>query len=89
MRLSYITLKHSIYSKDQNGRILAEVTFPEREPGIFSIDGTYVAEDLLGQGIEEELMDLAVKQIRSQHGKKIEATAPYARSWLKERRLID
>lgn len=87
VKLDYITLNHSIYSKDANGRILAEVTFPEKEPGVFCIDGTYVCEDLLAHGVEEDLMDRAVQKIREQHGK-ITATAPYAKKYLHERHLI-
>lgn len=81
--MDYIRLPHSIKSKDENGRILAEITFPEHEPGIYTIDHTYVSDSLRGQGTAGELVQMAVDQIREQGGK-VRATCPYAGSWLKK-----
>ena len=50
--MEYIKLPHSIKSKDENGKILAEITFPENEPGIFTIDHTYVSDQIREQGGE-------------------------------------
>jgi predicted GNAT family acetyltransferase len=81
--MEYIRLPHSIKSKDENGRILAEITFPELEPGIYTIDHTYVNDDLRGQGIAAELVQMAVDQIREQGGK-VRATCSYASVWLEQ-----
>lgn len=81
--MDYIKLPHNIYSKDENGRILAEITFPEKEPGVYNIDHTYVDESQRGQGIASKLVEMAVEQIRAQGGK-ITADCPYASKWLRE-----
>jgi predicted GNAT family acetyltransferase len=82
-RMDYIKLPHSIKSKDENGRILAEITFPEEKPGEYNIDHTYVCDDLRGQGVADELVKMAVEQIRGQGGK-VRATCSYASDWLRK-----
>lgn len=82
--MEYIKLPHSIKSKDENGRVLAEITFPEHEPGIYTIDHTYVSDTLRGQGVASDLVQMAVDQIREQGGE-VRATCSYAASWLKNR----
>ena len=77
--MEYIRLPHSIKRKDDNGKILAEITFPEIEPGVYNIDHTYVSDELRGEGIAGELVQMAVDQIREQGGK-VRATCSYASS---------
>ena len=79
--MDYIRLPHSIKSKDENGKILAEITFPELEPGIYTIDHTYVSDELRSQGIAGKLVEMAVDQIREQGGQ-VRATCSYASVWL-------
>ena len=79
----YIRLPHSIKQKDENGKILAEITFPEYEQGVYTIDHTYLNDDLRGQGVASELVQMAVDQIREQGGT-VRATCSYASKWLKE-----
>ena len=81
--MEYTSLPHSIKSKAENGKILAEITFPETAPGIYTIDHTYVSEALAGQGIAGKLVEMAVGQIRKQGGE-VRATCPYAAVWLKK-----
>lgn len=81
--MEYIRLPHSIKRKDDNGRILAEITFPENEPGVYTIDHTYVSDDLRGQGIADKLVRMAVDQIHEQGGE-VRATCSYASVWLKK-----
>lgn len=85
--MDYIQLPHSIYSKDENGRILAEIRFPETSPGVFNIESTYVAEEYIGSEIPGELVDMAVASIRARHGK-ITADCPFASKYLRERHII-
>lgn len=80
--MDYIILSHSIYKKDENGRILAEITFPEHEKGIFTIERTYVCDDLRGQNVQEELVKMAISRIEEQGGR-VEATCPYASGWIR------
>lgn len=86
MKSDYIILNHSIYSKDENGRILSEVLFPEKNPGEFTIERIYVCEDLFGQGIESELMQMAQDKIRAQHGRMIPGCG-YAKKWMNEHHI--
>lgn len=81
----YIVLPHSIYKKDENGRILSEITFPEKEPGRYEIERTYVSETLFGSGEAEKLVKMAVRQIRAAGGS-VSASCPFARKYLKEHR---
>lgn len=84
--MKLIVLKHSIYSRDENGRILAEITFPEKEPGIFTIDRIYVAEEYIGSPIPDRLIAAALDQIRREGGKAA-ADDPYARKYFHEHHL--
>ena len=79
----YIVLPHSIYKKDENGRILSEITFPEKEPGRYEIERTYVSEVLFGSGESEKLVEMAVRQIKDAGGS-VSASCPFARKYLKE-----
>lgn len=79
--MEYTRLPHSIKCKNEHGKILAEITFPENEPGVYTIDHTYVSEELRGQGVADELVRMAVDQIRDQGGH-VRATCSYASGWL-------
>ena len=81
--MDYIKLPHSIKHKDENGRILAEITFPETAPGVYTINHTYVSDELRGQGVAGDLVQMAVDQIREQGGE-VRATCSYAAGWLKK-----
>ena len=89
--MEYITEKNRIYSKDSDGSIIAEVTFPEVECGIYNINHTCVNTSftasycsdtsLRGKGVAGKLVELAIKQIKAQGGK-ITASCSYAQSWI-------
>ena len=84
--MEFISLPHSIYSKDPNGRILAEITFPEHAAGQYCIERTYTAEEYIGTDLPGELVEMAVRQIRSAGGK-VTAECPFASKYLKDHRL--
>lgn len=76
-------LPHSIKSKDEYGRILGEIVFPEKTgEGHYTIESTYVAEEYLGTDLGDRLVREAVKQIHEQGGVVEEAECPFARKWL-------
>lgn len=79
--MEYTSLPHSIKCKNEDGKILAEITFPETEPGIYTIDHTYVGDELRGQGMAGKLVQMAVDQIHEQGGQ-VRATCSYASGWL-------
>ena len=78
--------KCRFYMEDENGKLIAEVTFPETEPGVFTIDHTFVDSSLRGQGIASKLVQAAVDTIHCQGGK-VKATCPYAENWLSTRNI--
>lgn len=78
--MNMITEDSRIYAKDENGRIVAEITFPAKD-GVATIDHTFVDESLRGKGIASQLVKAAVAQILAD-GNKIAATCSYAVKWL-------
>lgn len=66
-----------------DGKVLAEVTFPQVEPGIVEIDHTFVDESLRGQGVAGELLARAASTIAAS-GFIARPTCSYAVSWFKK-----
>ena len=75
--MDFIKEPNRIYAKDEN----AEVTFPESEEGVCTIDHTFVDDSLRGHSVASKLVEAAVSQIKEQ-GKKVNATCTYAQAWL-------
>ncbi len=84
--MNLTVLAHSLYVKDDNGRILGEVTFPESAPGVYSIESVYVNDRYIGTEIPGRLMEAALDQIRRQGGRP-EAGCPYARRYFADHRM--
>ena len=80
----FLTEQNRIYMEDAQGRIVAEITFPEILPGVYNIDHTFVDNSLRGQGIASKLVQAAVDEIRRRGGE-VQATCSYAVKWLSER----
>jgi len=78
--MNYINEQGRIYAKDESGKVIAEITFPA-ENGVATIDHTFVDSSLRGQGIADQLMQMAVDKILTD-GNKLAATCPYAVVWL-------
>lgn len=68
-----------IFAQDQTGKLLAEVTFPERE-GTALINHTFVDPSLRGQGVAEQLLEALANRLRRE-GRKARATCSYAVHW--------
>lgn len=81
--MEFIHEKNRIYMKNDAGETIAEITFPETAPGVFTIDHTIVDSSLQGQGIAGKLVQAAVDEIKSRGGK-VEATCSYAVKWLEK-----
>lgn len=75
--------QHRIFAVNESGAVIAEITFPEREKGIYVIDHTFVDESLRGQGVAKVLVEMAIDQIKEQKGK-VEATCSYAQHYLEK-----
>ena len=76
---------YRIYGMDENGKVLAEITFPRTEPGVYTIEHTAVDTSLQGQGIAGKLIRSAVEDIKSRGGE-VRATCSYAVRWLEKHR---
>ena len=81
--MKFIHEPNRIYGKDESGKVVAEITFPRTEPGVYTIDHTIVDSSLQGQGIAGKLVQAAVEDIRSQGGE-VRATCSYAVKWLQK-----
>lgn len=81
--MEFIKEKERIYCLDTNGKIIAEITFPEVEIGVFEINHTFVDESLRGKGIAKELVKMALQEIKDKNGE-VRATCSYAKEILKK-----
>ena len=68
-----------IFATDETGKLLAEVTFPERE-GIAVINHTFVDGSLRGRGVAGQLLRVVARTLR-QDGRKAKVTCSYAVHW--------
>ncbi len=68
---------------EDQGKVLAEVFFPEEGENRVNICHTFVDESLRGQGIAGQLLERAAKQLRSQ-GKQAVPTCSYAVLWFEK-----
>lgn len=82
-RMEFIHEPNRIYGTDENGKVLAEITFPETEPGVYTIDHTIVDGSLRGQGVAGKLVQAAVDDIKAKGGE-VRATCSYAVGWLEK-----
>lgn len=79
--MEFIKETNRIFATNDEGNVVAEVTFPETVEGACTIDHTEVDESLRGQGIAGKLVEAAVAQIKAQN-KKVLATCSYAKKWI-------
>lgn len=82
--MEFIKEEGKIYCKDNNGKIIAEITYKDMKDGTYNINHTFVDESLRGQGIAQKLVEEAIKQIKNKNGK-ITATCTYAKSYLEKK----
>ena len=71
---------YCIYAEDENGQLLAEITYPPLDAETVNINHTYVHPSLRGRGIADALMRAAIDDIRSRNFKTM-ATCSYAKKW--------
>lgn len=72
-----------VYALNEEGKLVAEITFPMTAPGVYTIDHTFVDPSLRGQGMADKLVRAALEQIRKNGGTPA-ATCTYAVSWLEK-----
>ncbi|MFQ7106763.1 MAG: GNAT family N-acetyltransferase [Neglectibacter timonensis] len=71
-----------IYAVGEDGKLLAEVTFPEKD-GIAQINHTFVDESLRGQGVAGKLLEEVSQRLRKE-GKKAVPICSYAVKWFEK-----
>lgn len=69
--MDFIKEEDRVYCVNENNKLIAEISFPEIENGIFDINHTFVDESLRGQGIGKKLVEMAVKEIEAKNGKMV------------------
>ncbi len=75
--------KNQIAYLNADGKLLAEVTFPDTDAHTVNIDHTFVDDSLRGQGVAGQLMKAAADHLRSQD-KKASLTCSYAVKWFEK-----
>lgn len=80
MDLTLLHENHRIFSIGEDGRIVAEITFPTVFENVVDIDHTFVDPSLRGQGVADLLMRAAVADIRAK-GLSARTSCPYAEKW--------
>ena len=71
-----------IHSEDENGNLVSEVTFNEKNRGEVNINHVYVIPKLRGAGVASNTMEVMVKYLKDEK-LKATATCSYANMWLK------
>lgn len=65
---------------EENGKLLAEVTFPAIAKGVVDINHTFVDESLRGQGVAGKLIQTAMEELRKTN-RKAKCSCSYAKTW--------
>ncbi len=71
---------HAVLYTNQEGDVLAEVTFPEVEQGVVDINHTFVDESLRGRGIASQLLEQTAREL-DETGRKARLSCSYAIEW--------
>ena len=82
--MEYIIEQNRIYAKSKDGKVVAEIDFEKVDENTYNIYHTFVDESLRGQGIANELVTRAYKEITEVRKAKVTATCSYASKWLEK-----
>lgn len=74
--MEFIKGDHRFYQEDDDGKLLAEITWKPISDKVVEVDHTYVDESLRGQGLAEELVDRLVVEMKVD-GKMMVPVCPY------------
>lgn len=75
--------QNRIFALDNDGELIAEITFPDVSDGIVEINHTFVDESLRGQGVASKLITEAYKEIKKQDKRAI-LSCSYAVKWFEK-----
>lgn len=82
--MEFIHEHNRIYLEDTNGKVIAEVTFPQVRVDVVNIKHTFVDESLRGKGIAGKLMEELADLLRKD-GLKAIVTCSYAVAWFQKK----
>ena len=83
--MDFITKNEKIVCLE-NGKEVAEITFPEIEKGVFDINHTFVDESMQGRGLAAQLVRRAINEINLRGGE-IKTSCSYARKYIEKNGL--
>jgi predicted GNAT family acetyltransferase len=86
--MEFIKEANRIYLENENGEMIAEVTFPSVSGTVVNINHTYVDGSLRGQGIAAKLMEEVVKELNVSNRKAV-PTCSYAVMWFDKNKQYD
>lgn len=72
--------ENRVFAEDENGNLIAEITFPAVYEGLVDIDHTFVDASLRGQGVADQLVRTAIECIKN-NGRRATASCSYAVRW--------
>ncbi len=72
-----------IFSENEQGQLLAEITFPPVDNDTVCINHTFVSPSLRGQGVAQQLMEQMAAYLQQHHQKAI-ITCPFASQWFRK-----
>lgn len=72
-----------IFLENEEGKTIAEVTFPEASDNKVNIDRTFVDGSLRGQGVADKLLTELAAELKSKN-KKAVPTCSYAVGWFEK-----
>lgn len=72
--------ENRIYLEGENGKVIAEITYPENEDGVCTITHTIVDSSLQGQGVAGKLTQEAYNDMKARN-KKVKPVCSYAQKW--------
>nr|WP_312578510.1 GNAT family N-acetyltransferase [Sedimentibacter sp.] len=81
--MDFVHESNRIYLKNEEGKSIAEVTFPSISDDQVNIDHTFVDGSLRGQGMAGKLMTALVDDLKK-NNKKAKATCSYAVEWFEK-----
>ena len=83
--MQYIIEQNKIYAIDKEYKVVAEIDFEKVDENTYNVYHTFVDESLRGQGIANELVTRAYKEITEVRKSKVTATCSYAQRWLERK----
>lgn len=74
--MEFIKGENRFYKENENGKLIAEITYKPIDEETIDADRTFVDESLRGKGVAEQLVDRLVEEMKVE-GKKIHPSCSY------------